>query len=143
MSAICVLLVDDEEDFTATLAERLESRGLTVTTANNGEKGLALVETSAFDAIVLDMMMPGMDGIETLKRMLAKRPTLQIIMLTGEANLTQGIAAVKAGALDYVEKPIELDDLLKKINDAKSKTDALNKQQAQDDIDGILGKKGW
>jgi DNA-binding response OmpR family regulator len=143
MTVIKVLLVDDEEEFTAALAERLETRGLSVTVASSGEEALAIIGESGFDAVVLDMMMPGMDGMETLTRMLTERPNLQIIMLTGHAQLAQGIAAVKAGAMDYVEKPIAMPELLKKIEEAKTKSDECEKQQAQDDIDGILGRKGW
>lgn len=140
---ISVLLVDDEKEFTATLAERLETRGLQVTVADSGEQALAIIPESEFDAVVLDMVMPGMDGMETLARMLAVRPDLQVIMLTGHAQLAQGIAAVKAGAMDYVEKPIAMTDLMKKIDEAKTKSDALLRQREQDDINGILRRKGW
>ncbi len=143
MTAIRILLVDDEVEFTAALAERLETRGLHVAVAGSGETALAVITESEFDAVVLDMVMPGMDGMETLTRMLATRPALQIIMLTGHAQLSQGIAAVKAGAMDYVEKPIAMADLLKKIEDAKAKSDESRRQQVQDDIDGILGRKSW
>ena len=143
MTAIRVLLVDDEEEFTAALAERLETRGLSVTVASSGEEALTIIGESGFDAVILDMMMPGMDGMETLTRMLTGRPNLQVIMLTGHAQLAQGIAAVKTGAMDYVEKPIAMAELLKKIEDAKAKTDECNKQRVQDDIDGILGRKSW
>jgi len=143
MTVIRVLLVDDETDFTSALAERLETRGLRVTVADSGDAALPIIAESDFDAVILDMVMPGMDGMETLTRMLAMRPALQIVMLTGHAQLTQGIAAVKAGAMDYVEKPIAMAELLKKLEDAKVKSDALLSQQAQDDIDGILRRKSW
>lgn len=143
MSAIRVLLVDDEADFTTVLAERLGTRGIDVTVAGSGEEALAIIKESPFDAVILDMVMPGMDGMETLTLMLAARPALPIIMLTGHAQLAQGIAAVKAGAMDYVEKPIAMAELLKKIEDAKTKSDESRKQQAQDDIDGIPRRKSW
>jgi len=143
MTTIRVLLVDDEKDFTSTLAERLETRGLMVTVADSGEEALVILKDSEFDAVILDMVMPGMDGMETLTRMLAAKPALQIVMLTGHAQLVQGIAAVKAGAMDYVEKPIALALLMTKLEEAKTKSDALLSQQAKDDIEGILRRKSW
>ena len=143
MAETRVLIVDDEEGFTAALAERLQTRGLNVATASSGERALKLIRESVFDAVILDMMMPGMDGLETLKFMLEDSPNLQVIMLTGHAQLAQGIAAVKAGAMDYVEKPIAMAELLKKISEAKAEWDACEARQVQDDIDGIVGRKSW
>ena len=87
MEEFSVLLVDDEEDFLKTLAERLESRGLNVTTAANGESALASVEGHEYDLIVLDLAMPGFDGIETLKRIKARQPDAEIIMLSGQGSI--------------------------------------------------------
>jgi DNA-binding NtrC family response regulator len=143
MAHVKILLVDDETEFVTPLAERLDTRGFDVSTAYDGQAGLDLIEHTAFDAIVLDMMMPGMDGMETLKRMLERQPDLQIVMLTGHAQLEQGIAAVKAGAADYLEKPIKFARLLDKINEAKDKTAALREERAQHDVDDIMKRKGW
>ena len=107
MSESTVLLVDDEEDFVEVLAERLEARGLTVDTAGNGELALEKAGERAFDAIVLDMAMPGMNGIETLPGLLQINPDLQVILLTGRATL---------GVVKPAEKRIEdkLSDIMRK-----------------------------
>ncbi|OGQ98897.1 MAG: two-component system response regulator [Deltaproteobacteria bacterium RIFOXYD12_FULL_57_12] len=115
-----ILLVDDEEQFVSTLSARLQLRGLKVEAAGNGMDAMRLVGKKVFDAIVLDLIMPGIDGIETLRRMKAFDPGLQIIMLTGRGTVTAGVEAMKAGALDFLIKPLDLNTLLAKIGTAKS-----------------------
>ena len=143
MSDSTVLLVDDEEDFVEVLAERLEARGLTVDTAANGELALEKAGKRPFDAIVLDMAMPGMDGIETLKGLLQINPDLQVILLTGRATLGQAVEAMKLGALDFLEKPVDIDTLVAKIEEAATKRDSLTEKRIEDKMDDIIGKKGW
>src|SRR4030042_4766153 len=116
-----ILLVDDEEDFTGVLAERMIARGLQVDTANSGVKGVELARDRYYDAIILDLAMPGMDGIETLKRLLVRNPDLQIILLTGRATLQKGIEAVKLGAVEFLEKPAKIDLLLEKAQTAQNR----------------------
>ena len=98
-----VLIVDDEPEFLETVAERLANRGFSVETASNGAVALEKIGNQIFDAIVLDLMMPEIDGMETLKRALKKKPDLQIILLTGHATLQTGIEAIKLGALDFMK----------------------------------------
>jgi len=86
-----VLLVDDEEDFLKTLAERLQTRGLKVSTATSGDNALASIEGQEYDLIVLDLAMPGIDGLETLKRIKAKQPEAEIIMLSGQGSIKTSI----------------------------------------------------
>jgi len=138
-----VLIVDDQEDFVLLLAERMEVRGLKVRTAFSGAKALELVEKESFDAILLDMVMPEMDGMETLRRLLEKDPELQIIMLTGHAELQKGIEAIKQGAKDYLAKPADLNELMEKIRKARTEKEVLFEQRMQDKIDKIMKKKGW
>ncbi len=138
-----VLLVDDEKEFTRILSERMETRGLTVVTAKNGPAALKKAEKERFDAIILDMSMPEMDGIETLKRLLEINPDLQVIMLTGHATLEKGVEAVKLGAMDFLEKPADMDKLLAKISEAKAKKMVLVEKRAEQKIKGILKSKGW
>ena len=114
-----ILLVDDEEDFLSTLAERLEIRGLDVHTAASGELALVKTGQESFDLIVLDLAMPGMDGIETLKRIKAEQPEAEIIMLTGQGSIKTSMEAMKLGAEDFMEKPVNISDLLERISDAK------------------------
>ena len=140
---IKVLLVDDEEEFIALLSKRMKSRGFHVDIANSGIKALEKVDEKAYDAIILDLYMPEMDGIDTLKHLLQKNTDLQIIFLTGHATLEKGIEAVKLGAIDFMEKPVDMDKLIEKVNDAKTKKDILLEQKAKKDIDDLLKKKGW
>lgn len=143
MSEDKIMLVDDEEEFTNALSERMESRGMTVVTADSGQVAIERAEKEAFDAIILDMMMPGMDGIETLKRLHEINPNLQIIMLTGHATLEKGIEAVKLGAMDFLEKPADIQKLMEKIKEAKIKTMILTEKQTEEKIRKILEAKGW
>jgi DNA-binding NtrC family response regulator len=102
-----VLLVDDEEQFLQVLSERLTNRGLHVISVTSGEEAVALVENKDFDAIVVDLAMPGIDGIETTKKIKEKRQDLEIIILTGHATVKAGIEAMKLGAEDFLEKPVD------------------------------------
>lgn len=138
-----VLLVDDEEQFLETLAERLKLRGLTVDAVTGGEDALRKVEGEAFDAIVLDLAMPGIDGIETLRRLKQKHPDLQIIMLTGQATVKSGIDAMKLGAEEFLEKPIDLNVLMQKIGQAKHNRMLLVEKSRQEEVAKILKSKGW
>jgi len=143
MAEAKVLLVDDEVEFSALLAERMETRGLKVTTASSGVDALALIEHETYDAIILDMVMPQMDGMETLQRMLEYNPQLQIIMLTGHADLQKGIAAIKKGAADYLEKPADLNQLMQKIKMAQDRRMELFEQKMEEKIYKIMRNKGW
>ena len=116
-----VLLIDDEEQFLEVLGERLETRGLKVNTVTSGEDALTLIDDENYDAIILDLAMPGIDGIETLKLLKEKNPELEIIMLTGHATVQKGIEAMKLGAEDFLEKPVDLSVLLERISEAKNK----------------------
>lgn len=138
-----ILLVDDEIEFTAALAERMENRGLDVDTVESGEAALEAVEKEDFCLIILDLSMPGMDGLETLKRMRAAKPELQIIVLTGRATIEKGVEAMKLGALDFLEKPADIKALMEKFELAKGKRKVLMAKQYQERIDDILKKKGW
>ena len=138
-----VLLVDDEKDFSEVLAERMQTRGFEVDTVESGAEALSLIKDKEFDAVVLDLAMPGMDGIETLKLMLGENPDLQIILLTGHATLEKGVEAVKLGAVDFLEKPADLETLIGKIKQAQTKKSELFEKRLADSISNIMKKKGW
>jgi CheY-like chemotaxis protein len=115
-----ILLVDDEERFARNLAKILERRGFTVSTAFNGAQALALLgPASPIGVVVLDVRMPDMDGIETLRRIKQIDADIQVIMLTGHASLDDGTEAVRAGAFDYLQKPYDIEDLVVKIRAAR------------------------
>jgi len=138
-----VLLVDDEEQFLEVLTQRLETRGLKVKAVTSGEDALKQVEDRNFDAIVIDLAMPGIDGIETLKRIKEKRPDLEIIMLTGHATVKSGIEAMKLGADDFLEKPVDLNVLLEKIGEAMHKRMLVVEKGRQEEVKKILKSKTW
>ncbi|MGB3648041.1 MAG: response regulator [Desulfobulbales bacterium] len=138
-----VLLVDDEEQFLDALSQRLEARGLKVKAVTSGEDAVDQVEDHNFDAIIVDLAMPGIDGIETLKRIKEKRPDLEIIMLTGHATVKSGIEAMKLGADDFLEKPVDLNVLLEKIGEAKHKRMLVVEKGRQEEVKKILKSKTW
>ena len=138
-----VLLVDDEKDFRDVLAERMSSRGLDTDTAESGMKALEMIESKSYDAIILDLAMPEMDGIETLKRLLEIQPHLQVIVLTGQATVQKGVEAVKLGAADFLEKPAEIESLVAKIEEAQAKKLSLFEQNLDQKISDITRKKSW
>ncbi len=119
-----VLVVDDENDFRETFVNRLQKRELDVTGVESGEKALELLDKKLFDVVILDVKMPGMDGVETLREMKRKKPLMEVIMLTGHATVESGIEGMKLGAFDYIMKPAELDDLMKKMTQAYEKKKA-------------------
>lgn len=138
-----ILLVDDEEQFLELLSQRLEIRGLKVSSVTSGEEALAQVEEQNFDVIVVDLSMPGIDGIETLKQLKEKDPDAEVIILTGHATVQSGIKAMKLGAEDFLTKPVELGVLLETINAAREKKMIILEKKSQDEIKDILVKKGW
>lgn len=113
-----VLLVDDEDRFAAQLCRLLTARDFLVVTAGDGRQALDLIETRTFDAVVLDIRMPVMDGMTALGRILEIKPAPAVIMLTGHATLETGIEAIRRGAFDYLMKPCSIEDLVAKLNAA-------------------------
>ncbi|MBW2601694.1 MAG: response regulator, partial [Deltaproteobacteria bacterium] len=113
-----LLLVDDEEMYLEYLSKRLINRGYKVTKCLSGEQALEKIEESDFDVVVLDVLLPGIDGIETLREINKMAPLVEVIMLTGHASLESGIEGMKLGAFDYLRKPCETQELVSKINQA-------------------------
>jgi len=138
-----VLLVDDEVEFSQILQERLEARGLRVDTAASGEEALQAAASRSFDAILLDLAMPGMDGIETLKRLRAADPDLQIILLTGNATVGVSVEAMKLGAVDLLEKPADLKELILKIDEASTRKSELAQRRLDEQLNDLLRRRGW
>jgi DNA-binding NtrC family response regulator len=130
MSEIKVLLVDDEPDFMEPLTNRLVLRKLDVVTAGNGADALALLERQPVDVVVLDVKMPGMSGLEVIRQLKKRHPLVEVIMLTGHANLEASIEGMEAGAFDYLLKPAQIDELVYKIQDAFQKKTLQEKKIA-------------
>lgn len=121
MDEISVLLVDDEREFLEVLTKRLRKRKLKLTTANSGEEALRIIREVPLDVVVLDMKMPQMDGLQTLKEMKKLNPSVEVIMLTGHANVDSAVEGLELGAFDYLMKPVDIDELLYKLQDAVKK----------------------
>ncbi len=138
-----VLLVDDEQDFLETLSNRLEMRGLKVSAVTSGEQAISEAKQQDYDAIVVDLSMPGIDGLETLKRIKADNPNAEIIMLTGHGSIQSGVEAMKLGAGDFLQKPVELSQLMDKISEAKGKKMLVLQEQSQEELRKILKSKSW
>jgi DNA-binding NtrC family response regulator len=118
MAGIRLLLVDDEDDFRTTLAKRLSKRNLEVRDVENGTKAIETVKETPFDIAVIDVKMPGMDGLETLRQIKQINPLIEVIMLTGHASVESGIEGMRSGAFDYLMKPCDINELVQKIEDA-------------------------
>lgn len=143
MAGTKVLLVDDEIDFTEALAERLSGRGFKVETASDGPTALEKTSAADYDAIVLDLQMPGMDGISTLKNLLQNKPEMQVILLTGHGSIQKGVEAAKAGAMEFLEKPVDLDNLIEKIKAAQGNRVVIYEQKMESAMTDLLRAKGW
>ena len=115
-----VLLVDDEKDFLDIMAERLGARGMDVTTTTSAEEAIKMVEKDDYDAVIMDLMMPAMDGFKAMKLLLKIRSDLQVILLTGDVPQEKCDEAIKLGALDVIEKPADLNYLTQRIKEAKT-----------------------
>lgn len=133
-----ILLVDDEIIFTNNMSKLLTSRGYIVTAANNGESAIRALEEKDFDVVVLDLKMPGMDGITTLKEIKKLDLFTETLILTGHGSVDTALEAIKIGAYDYLAKPCEIDELVEKIEGAWNQKDADEKKDMQDKIQRVV-----
>jgi len=113
---IRVMLIDDEVEFLDSLGKVLRRRNLELVTAESGEKGLALLREQLVDVVVLDVKLPGMDGLEVLRRIRHRHPSVQVIILTGHPSLEAAMEAIKLGANEYMRKPPDIQQLASAIN---------------------------
>lgn len=116
-----VLLVDDEPDFLYPLVKRLAKRNLVIESAGSGQEALDVIQKKQIDVVVLDVKMPGMDGLETLRKIKAHNGLIEVIMLSGHASLDAAIEGMEIGAFDYLMKPVDFDELFFKLQDAYKK----------------------
>jgi len=138
-----VLIIDDEQEFIDTLGERMTNRGMKVTAETSAREGIEQIDTKNFDVVILDLQMPELDGLQTLKILKEKRPELQVILLTGHATVEKGIEAMKLGAMDLLEKPADISVLTDKIHKAQAKKMILVEKKAEDRIKNIMETRGW
>jgi DNA-binding NtrC family response regulator len=118
MTEFNVLVVDDEEDFRRTLAKRLAKRRVRVLQAASGEEALEVIRREPVHVVALDVRMPGMDGLATLRAIKQADDLIEVVMLTGHASIEVAVEGMELGAFDYLMKPMNIDDLLFKLQDA-------------------------
>lgn len=116
--SVNVLLIDDEQVFLDVLVKRLKKRGFNTWTAGSAEEGLARLDRDPVDLVVLDLCMPGLDGLETLKIIKAGRPVTEVILLTGHGCMQSARQCMDLGAFDYLMKPVDIDELARRLEDA-------------------------
>lgn len=138
MSRFNVLVVDDEDEFREMIVKRLRKRDLICEGAEDGAKAIEIVRQGHTDVVLLDVKMPGMDGIETLREIKRLKPLTEVVMLTGHASVDSGVDGMRFGAFDYLMKPMELDPLLEKLSEAyerkKTQQDKIEMAQVKKDM---------
>jgi DNA-binding NtrC family response regulator len=128
MEKIKIMLVDDEERFLETTKKLLERRGYQVATALSGSEALDKLQKENIQVVILDVKMPGMDGMATLKAIKNRHPLVEVIMLTGHATVESAVEGLKSGAADYLMKPTDIEDLIRKAEDAYAKRQVLEEK---------------
>ncbi len=113
-----ILIVDDEEAFANNLVKLMSKRGYDIVTVYNGFDAVNMVGEKEFDVVILDMKMPGMDGIATLREIKKKAPLVEVVILTGHGSIESGIEGMQLGAFDFLMKPVSIDDLQEKVSEA-------------------------
>jgi DNA-binding NtrC family response regulator len=138
MSNAKLLIVDDEERFLTTTTRLMEKRGISTKSASNGAEALRIIDESPVDVVILDVKMPGMDGVETLKRIKRNYPLIEVIMLTGHGSVDSAVKGLRMGAFDYVMKPCDIPELLEKIEDAYTKKLSMEDKIQKVRVDRII-----
>ena len=139
-----VMLVDDEVPFVETMTKRLEKRDLNVITAFSGQEALETLDKHQnVDVVILDVKMPGMDGIETLKKMKSAYPLIEVVMLTAHATVESAIEGMRFGAFDYLMKPCDMEQLMGKVKEATRKKQGHEEKIREAHVKEILAKRGF
>jgi DNA-binding NtrC family response regulator len=137
-----VLLVDDEVDFVEMLSLRLNEIGERVTPAHSGREALDILGQKVIDVVILDIRMPGMDGIETLREIKKRFPLVEVMMLTGHGTTETAVEGMKLGAFDYLMKPADFDELLLKLENARKRKDEQEERIRKAEARLLLRKSG-
>jgi DNA-binding NtrC family response regulator len=137
-----VLVVDDEEDFVEMLSLRLNEAGENVSTAYNGRECLEALEKNDMDVVILDIKMPGMDGIEVLGEIKKRFPLVEVILLTGHGSAETAVEGMKLGAYDYLMKPADFKDLTAKLDGARKRKDDQEERIRKAEARLLLRKSG-
>jgi len=138
MDNMQLLLVDDEERFLETTKRLLEKRGVEALTTTNGLDALTILDTQRVDVVILDVKMPGVDGVEVLRNIKQEQPLVEVIMLTGHASVESAVEGLKLGAFDYLMKPCDISALLEKVNQAYAKKQSMEEKIRKAKIEKII-----
>ena len=137
-----VLIVDDEKDFVEMFSLRLEGEGERVSTALNGVDALDLLDEIPIDVVILDIRMPGIDGIETLRQIKALHPLVEVILLTGHGTTETAVEGMRLGAFDYLMKPADFDEINRKLRDALKRKDEHEERIRQAEVRLLVRRSG-
>jgi DNA-binding NtrC family response regulator len=144
MTTDLVMLVDDEVPFVETMTKRLAKRDLNVIAAFSGQEALDILDKQPnVDVVILDVKMPGMDGIETLRKIKSAHPLIEVVMLTAHATVESAIEGMKFGAFDYLMKPCDMDQLIGKVNEAARKKQGHEEKIKEARVKEIISKRGF
>lgn len=137
-----VLIVDDERDFVQMFSLRLQAQGEKVSTAYSGKEALAVLARESIDVVILDIRMPGMDGIDTLKQIKITYPLVEVILLTGHGSTETAVEGMKLGAFDYLMKPAEFEEIRLKVENARKRKDDQEERIRQAEVRLLLRRSG-
>ncbi len=137
-----VLIVDDEKDFVEMFALRLETQGEKVSTAFSGKEALEVLEKAPIDVVILDIRMPGMDGIDTLKQIKKLYPNIEVILLTGHGSTETAVEGMKLGAFDYLMKPADFEEIKIKLENARKRKDEQEERIRRAELRLLLRRSG-
>lgn len=138
MSALHLLLVDDEEQFLSTTKKLLEKRGVDTITCTNGFDALEILRKRRIDVVVLDIKMPGIDGIDVLTRIKRDHPAVEVILLTGHASVESAVEGLKLGAFEYLTKPSRVSEIMAKVEEAFERKRAKEEKARKNKFDNII-----
>jgi len=139
---INILVVDDEEDFVEMFSMRLEETGERVRGVYSGREGLEALREGDYDVVILDIKMPGMDGIEALREIKRLHPLAEVILLTGHGSVDTAVEGMKRGAYDYLNKPADFDELVEKLEGARKRKSEQEERIRKAEARSLLRKGG-
>lgn len=137
-----VLIVDDEKDFVEMFSLRLENQGEKVSVAYSGESELKILNEKPIDVVILDIRMPGMDGISTLRQIKTLHPIVEVILLTGHGSTETAVEGMKLGAFDYLMKPADAEEIRIKIENARKRKDEQEERIRKAEVRLLLRRSG-
>jgi DNA-binding NtrC family response regulator len=138
MSSIHLLIVDDEEIFLEATAKALKRRAIEAHTATNGVDAMQMLRQHPIDVVVLDVKMPGLDGVDVLTKIKTKYPLIEVIMLTGHASIDLAVKGLKLGAFDFLTKPCSIENIVGRVQAAFDKKQAVEEKNRQTKVQRII-----